>query len=231
MASYFKEDLRGKRYGNLTVLRFVPDESTRMSYWLCLCDCGQERVVYAGHLKKGHTTSCGSMVHRIGKHHCSDSTKEKISKAKTKHGGSKERLFRVWASMLNRCENKNEPAYRWYGERGITVCHEWHDYGTFRLWAESSGYDATAKTHECSIDRIDTEKGYYPENCRWVGPSEQSNNRRSNRLFTYNGVTKNIKGWADEYGLRYGLLNQRLIRDGWTIERALNTPVKTQTKG
>lgn len=219
MAQYFKDDLTGKVFGELTVVRFVPTDSRR-SHWLCRCSCGKEIIAYSGHLKSGHTSSCGNFTHRKIKT-MPEEAKQKIREAKTKHNGCNERLYRVWASMLNRCENPNEYAYKWYGAKGIKVCEEWHDYAVFREWAMATGYDETAVSHQCSIDRINGDMDYCPDNCRWVDAKAQSNNRKSNVLLTYNGKTQNLKQWSEETGIRYGLLESRW-RKGWEVQDILD---------
>ena len=221
MSKCFKDDLTGKTFGELTVVKFVPTDNRR-SYWLCKCSCGGEAIVYSGHLKCGHTTTCNNSSHRIGKK-CSDDTKQKISNANTKHSGCGERLYRVWASMLNRCNNQNEIAYKWYGAKGIKVCDEWLDYANFRQWALSSGYDENAEAHACSIDRIDGNGDYCPENCRWANAKTQANNRKSNVLLTYNGKTQTMMQWSEETGVPYGLIQQRLNR-GWGVQKAIEQP-------
>ena len=217
----YKADLRGQKFGRLTVIDYVGTVN-RKALWLCKCECGNETVLETGHIKSGHTRSCGCILHEIRKER--KALLARYSKTvNIKHNGCKERLYGVWARMTNRCENPNNSAYKWYGERGIKVCAEWHDYATFREWAVSTGYDPTAEIHKCTIDRIDTNGDYCPENCKWSDAKEQSNNRRSNRLYTYNGKTQNIRQWADEYDISYKMLIQRLNRN-WTIERAITEP-------
>lgn len=228
MAKYFKDDLTGKTFGELTVVKFVQTDD-RMTHWLCKCSCGNEILVYSGHLKSGHTTKCNNPSHKIGRK-CSEETKRKIGKANTKHSGCQERLYRVWSSMLNRCNNPNEFAYKWYGARGIKVCNEWLDYATFRQWALSSGYDDSAETHMCSIDRIDGNGNYCPENCRWVDAKAQSNNRKSNVLLTYKGKTQTMMQWAEETGVPYQRIQQRLNR-GWGVQRAIEQPCTYKRRG
>ena len=140
------------------------------------------------------------------------------------------RLYRIWLRIKDRTLNKNSHAYKRYGERGITICDEWkNSFEAFRDWAIENGY-----SDELSIDRIDNDRGYYPANCRWADVKTQSNNRSSCHLLTYNGETKNITQWAEKIGMNPITLESR-IKNGWTIEKALTTPVdkrySTRKKG
>lgn len=135
------------------------------------------------------------------------------------HGLSKTRIYRIWCKILRRCENKLDARYAYYGGRGITVCEEWHDFMIFYDWSMRNGY-----RDDLSIDRIDNDGPYAPWNCRWTNAKEQSNNRRSNIKVEYNGETKNLKEWAEEYGANYKLLHERYRRYGWEFEMALLTP-------
>lgn len=219
----YKIDLRGEKYGRLTVLEYV-ETMNRNPRWLCKCDCGNTTITTTCKLRSGHTKSCGCLSKEtsslIGKRYVAN-----MQKANYKHGGVNDRLYRVWSSMLSRCNNQNDDAYKWYGARGITVHEEWHDYSVFKEWAEGSGYDPNAKNRECTLDRIDTNGDYCKTNCRWVDAKTQSNNRRSNRLYTYNGETKNIKQWSEQYGIEYATLRNRLVVHNWDIERALTEKV------
>ena len=136
------QDLTGKKFGRLTVIKFDHKYKRRM-YWLCKCDCGAEKVVAAGHLKNGHTQSCGCYAReqssKTGKR-----TAKNMCLANIKHGGTYERLHGVWADMITRCENPNRQSYKWYGALGVKICPEWKDYAVFREWALKNGYDKTA---------------------------------------------------------------------------------------
>ena len=139
------------------------------------------------------------------------------------HGyAKKEVLYDVWNGMKKRCYYKNNPSYHSYGGRGITVCDEWiKDYMTFRNWAIENGY-----TRGLSIDRINNNGNYEPSNCRWSTPKQQGNNKRTNTLLTFNGKTQTMIEWAEETGMCYHALSERISRGGWSIEKALTTPLQ-----
>ena len=120
--------------------------------------------------------------------------------------------------MRQRCNNYNCQTYKKYGAKGIKICPEWDCFEAFREWAYANGY-----REGLSLDRIDNTKGYYPENCRWVTWREQCNNRRSNISYEYNGKTQNLKQWCEELGLNYHLIYQRIKRDGFTFDDAINS--------
>lgn len=147
-------------------------------------------------------------------------------------GGKKTRLNNIYSHMKSRCYNPNSDHYKYYGGRGITVCDEWLNpdmvynngkgswtkgYEAFKKWALENGYQ-----DNLTIDRIDVNKGYCPENCRWVTRKVQQNNTRRNHLLTYKGETKNITEWAEITGISVTAITKR-IRRNWTVERALET--------
>ena len=144
----------GDMFGRLTVLsdpEYKEINGKRVKFRLCSCSCGNMKLIPEYNLKNGSTLSCGCYA------------KQRASEAKTTHGYSKERLYKIWIGMIQRCHNPNNPNYNRYGEKGITVCDEWlHDYVSFRNWSIENGYDETKPSVECSIDRIDFTKGYYP---------------------------------------------------------------------
>lgn len=170
-------NLVGQKFNMLTVLEFY-DVQNGMSRWLCRCDCGKILPVYGRHLKSGNTMSCGC-YHKIHNKEYS-----------YKHGGSKTRLYTIWCDMKSRCNNLKERSYRWYGGKGIKVCEEWKDFTKFREWALNNGYE-----ENLTIDRIDSNKDYCPENCQWLTLKE--NNEKDKRR--YHGIAFNDNGEKEEF--------------------------------
>lgn len=174
----FLENLIGKRFGRLLVLSetTLPKGKWNVKAYVCQCDCGNVKTIRRDGLISGHSTSCG--CYRV----------EAARKATMTHGlskGSKNHhpLYDVWSTMIQRCHNKNSKSYSSYGGRGISVCDEWrHNFQSFYDWSLKHGYQKGM-----SIDRINNDKGYYPENCRWVTQYTQSRNKRNNIIVTYLG--------------------------------------------
>lgn len=213
-------ELTGQKLGRLTVVG--KKKVNGLFYWDCICDCGETTTVVAGALTRKHkpTRSCGC-IHRetikanFGEKH-----------ACFKHGHStgykRSKALSVWSGMMRRCYKPKEKAYKNYGARGITVCDRWHKFENF---LEDMGQPPEGLT----IERIDNEKGYSPENCRWATPLDQVLNRRANLNFTINGKTKILSQWAEEHGINYFSLYSRVKKLGWEIERAIETPFKKHT--
>ncbi len=200
------EDLTGKRFGRLTVIKRAPNSpSSPSTRWFCVCDCGKEKIVYAPRLKDGTSVSCGCYG------------RERVKEAAIKHGGRSTRLYHIWAMIKQRTSNPNHTAYNNYGGRGIQICDEWrNDFPAFRTWAISAGY-----TDQLSIDRIDNDGNYEPSNCRWVDTREQNRNQRQNIILEFNGKTQLMIDWARELGITEQALHRRINVLHWPLERAL----------
>jgi len=141
------------------------------------------------------------------------------------HGGTGTRLYKVWCAMKERCANPHNKSYRRYGGRGITVCEEWErSFSAFREWAMENGYK-----DKLTIDRIDTDVGYSPNNCRFVTTAQQNRNYSRNHLITYNGQTKCLSDWADELGINRATVLFR-IKSGKPLEEVFNTTDGRKTR-
>lgn len=192
----------GERYGKLVIIRFVEYISETKTYkWLCRCDCGNEKVILIRNLTSGNTRSCG----------CLDVER------KTTHGMSNTRIYSIWEHIIQRCTNSKSDGYEHYGGRGITVCDSWKVFKNFYV---DMG-NPPSRYH--SIDRVDNNGNYEPNNCIWADAFEQAVNRRNNRHYTLNGETKTVTEWAREYHTNYQTIDYRLNK-GWTLEEALTTP-------
>lgn len=184
------KDLSGKTFGRLYVVGRDTAKTSR-PYWLCRCECGAIVSVKGSSLSGGSTNSCGCLRHTTIH---GDSV-----------GGKRTRLQGIYHTMISRCTNINFPGYNNYGGRGISVCQQWlNSYMAFKQWALSNGY-----ADDLSIDRIDTNGDYEPNNCRWSTKAEQNNNKRNHILITLDGRTQNAKQWANELGLCYSTVVSR----------------------
>lgn len=184
--------------------------------WLCQCDCGKIIRVYGCNLRSGNSQSCG----------CSALDNVIV------HGGcgkNRDRLYKVWEDMKRRCYNQNDRSYKNYGGRGVRVCDDWlNDYSAFRAWAYAFGYDPNAEIRECTLDRIDNNRDYEPDNCRWISNKEQQNNTSRVRRIEYNDNTYTLLELSVMFGINRQTLYNRLFKLNWPIEKALTTPLMTR---
>lgn len=190
-------DLTGHQYGRLKVIRFHEKRDKR-SYYLCKCECGTERVVRSDGLTTGHTQSCGCLCKEINKNNPNHVV----------HGKSRTRLYGVWSGMKERCNRESSPAYVNYGGRGIKLCEDWeNNFSSFYDWANKNGYE-----EDLTIERVDNNKGYSPENCTWITKGEQNKNKRSKRLITIGKETKSLAEWCECTGLHRSTIHRRYKR-------------------
>jgi len=165
-------DLTGIKFNRLTVRQYYGQSKHKCALWLCDCDCGKTTIVRTADLKNGHTKSCGCLFIETSISKLPDDVSG-VNNPNYKHGGCYERLYNVWCGIKDRCNNPNKENYGRYGAMGITICPEWeNDYPAFREWALTNGYVEELSGKEMSIDRIDSNQGYSPDNCQWVTLSE-----------------------------------------------------------
>lgn len=208
------KDLTGMKFGKLTVLEraedYVQPSGRHRIQYKCLCDCGNEKVILGDNLSCGYTQSCGCLQ------------KERASEACKTHGETDTRLYGVWCAMKRRCYQTYDPKYPFYGGRGIVMCDEWrNDYIAFRDWAYAHGYDPNAPRGECTLDRIDVNGNYYPDNCRWVDMQTQMNNVRSNHTICYQNEIHTIAEWSRKLNVAYQKLYSALSKHDFDMEKAL----------
>ena len=207
------QELAGQKYGRLTVIKRDIENKGK---WICVCDCGNQKNVSTHALTSGNTSSCGCL-HR-------EQLIRNNKRLKTKHGLLNTRLYRIWGGMKRRCYEKTHKDYPRYGKRGIKICVEWlNNFKSFYDWAITHGYDDSL-----TIDRIDNNGGYEPDNCKWSTVKEQNNHRRSTRFITHNNETLNFKQWADRAGIKPSSLRRRIYKLGWSFEKAVTTKARKQ---
>ena len=198
-------NISGERFGDLVAIRAVGKCETGY-VWECRCDCGSVATATVAKLNSGKKLSCGCRRSRV------------TTERNHKHGKSGTKTFRSWASMRQRCTNPSDGAFDRYGGRGIAVSPRW---GTFANFLEDMGECPPGAT----LDRIDNEKGYEPNNCRWATRAQQNRNTRGNRWLTFDGRRMVLSDWAKERGINKTTLRMRLER-GWPVEKSLNLPLQ-----
>ena len=200
-------NLTGQKFGLLTAVARSENTNAGRAQWECTCECGNQVIVSAANLRAGNVKSCGCL---------------RRNRLKT-HGEEGSRLNRIWKRMKTRCNNPNTKDYPNYGARGISVCKEWSEsFENFRDWAMTNGYQ-----EHLTIERRDANGNYCPENCCWITKAEQSKNRRCLHYITANGEKHTIAEWERITGIQNQTIHKR-IRDGWSEEAAVLTPVATR---
>jgi len=194
----------GQRFGRL----IVESECTRDSWgncrYLCRCDCGSEKIISAGSLTRGATRSCGCLA------------KEETKKHNSTHGMSSKPEYKTWVRMKTRCYNKKEKNYSDYGGRGIKICKRWRE--SFDNFYVDMGEMPQGKS---SIDRIDNNGDYTPDNCRWADNYEQARNKRSVPMIEYSGENRCLAEWSEITGIKKSTIHMRINTYKWTIGRSL----------
>lgn len=199
-------DLTGRQFGRLLVEEKAANIGDRTA-WRCRCDCGESVTIIGIRLTTGHTASCGCLKRDV------------ISSRSKTHGRSKTSEYRIWSLAIQRCHNPIHPPFPKYGGRGIIVCDRWRH--SFIAFLKDMG---SRPSPQHTLDRIDNNGPYSPENCRWASRREQSLNTRRNRLVSWRGQTLPIGEWAMIVGVHSRTLRARLDRLGWDVDRALSTP-------
>lgn len=221
-----KIDLTGQRFGRLTVLkegngRIQPNRK-RVRTWICKCDCGNEIEVGQPNLtrKEYQTVSCGCYAREV--------RAKNMTSVATTHGCSDDRLYNIWCGMKRRCEKEYDSEYSIYGGRGITVCDEWkNNYLAFKDWAYSNGYDPSKKRGECTIDRIDNNKGYSPDNCRIANMKEQANNTSSVLYYDWRDGKYTLTEIMELSGTTYTrICLYKRLKKGMSVDDALSLPLQ-----
>lgn len=213
----------GNTYGKLTIVGpafELPRNRHRQKkdyFVVCVCECGTHCAPMLCNVTKGKTTSCGCYA------------RAKHLELNTLHGMSKDPIYAVWTQMKMRCTNKNNLAFSRYGGRGIKICDRW-------LEADGQGFlnfltdMGPRPSDKHSIDRIDVNGDYCPENCRWATAKEQQDTKRTTLNMTLGGETKSLRLWCEEYKISYKLVHHRIFGHGWDLGRALRTPPRSTTK-
>lgn len=213
-------DITGNKYNKLTVIRRVESNIKGLPRWLCQCECGNYTEVNGNNLKNSAVKSCGCLLKdpENAKHFGEPRKKEKTLEEM--------RLYRIFRGMITRCENKNNPAYKNYGARGIKVCNEWrNNFVYFYQWAIDNGYKLGL-----TIERINVNKDYEPFNCKWISRGQQNFNKRNSYNFTINGRKQCLSVWCKEYKMPYLTVYKRITKLGMSIEDALTKPINIKKR-
>lgn len=197
------KNLEGQKFGRLTVIKCIGRSKDRQKLWLCRCDCGELKESKTSYLTSGDTTSCGCY-----RKECEIKNLSPFWK-KTSIKKQYPRLYRIWIGIKTRCYNPNSESFKYYGFRNIKMCEEWkNDFLKFKNWALENGYK-----DDLTIDRIDVDKNYCPENCRWATIKEQNNNKRNTIKINLKGEINTVRYFADKYNISPYIIRDRSKRN------------------
>lgn len=213
-----ESDYIGKKNNRLTVVGVERPEGKGRLRLKCLCECGNITLIYPYQFSAGSIQSCGCA--RLGHSEC-----HKGNTSRRTHGLSNNRFYKKWNDMIRRCYSPQEPAYKFYGELGITVCDEWrYSPEKFIAWCEATCPNAD----NFSIDRIDGSKGYYPDNCRWATQLQQAQNLKNNRFISIGDETHCVTEWCTLKNISPGAVYKR-VKKGQTFETAISELIKLKS--
>lgn len=204
-------DISGQKFGRLTVVSFAGykiqgKSNHKTSAWKCKCVCGNEIVVTKSLLKSGNTKSCGCLK------------SENNRKTWTKHGLCNTRLYKIFSMMKDRCYNKNSKAYMYYGGKGVSICDEWlNDFQVFYNWAIQNGYN-----DNLTIERMDVNGNYEPNNCKWITQSEQTRNRTNTHFILFNDEKYTLTELSNKLGVSRTTIRKYEKQFNGDSERAIN---------
>lgn len=217
---HYYKDRTGQKFGRLLVVKYLYTNDRRKAVWLCKCECGSYIEVPSENLVTNNTKSCGCLHREMAKKKI-----KKLIESQTKYKRLYEKdIAIVFNQMKRRCYNKKCKAYKNYGERGIRICKEWlDDFNKFYEWSINNGYKK-----ELSIDRIDVDGDYEPNNCRWITNLQQQNNKRNNKYLEFNGERMTYAEWSRKLKIPISTIVDR-VRRGYTVEKILNTKYKKRT--
>jgi hypothetical protein len=204
------KDITNIRFNRFVVLSYAYSFK-RVPYWYCICDCGTVKVVSGRKLKIGHTKSCGCLRQDINTIKGTENAYDYTGKISTE--------YRIWINILRRCFDSNEPCYKNYGGRGITVCDRW--LYSFNDFLSDVGF---RPSKEYTLDRINNDGHYEPMNCRWATRKQQARNTRRNTILEIGGIVKTFPEWCEHYNINYHLARNRYYR-GLSIQDVFN-PIK-----
>lgn len=185
----------GEKYGRLHIIG--EEKANGRTLQKCLCECGKIRYVPYFKLKSGHTKSCGCL--------------------KNKYHIKNRRIYVAWWNMKSRCDSSKRKDSKYYHDKGILYCEEWKDYHAFQDWALENGY-----SDDLTLDRINGNLEYCPENCRWISLEDQQRNRSNCIYFTHNGETKTLAEWSRIFGINRSTLHDRIYLLGYSFEEAIS---------